>query len=885
LADYAIVNPTTSYFYTVFTRVVLGTPTSTRVVVINSDGTKTIIEGTGLAGFSDLATGGTITSITHTDASGSVVYETMQNFNALNSDFATFWNATSNTARFAYLFNQADVLTGTGREDFFIGWFGSDQIIGGGGIDTVSYETSPDGYEVHVDLQRGRALSGTQEDVLVGITNAIGTAFNDSFIGNSSANILDGGMGDDSLSGFGGADTLIGGGGSDTANYYTSGTTAGITINLASSGPQAGGHAEGDILIGIENVRGTEFNDILIGNDQDNQLLGAGGDDFFVGGGGADLLISVGNAVASYASSSAAVNVNLITNVNTGGDAQGDRINGIRSIIGSNFDDTLTGNTFATLEGGAGADSINGGIECASSYEHSDAGVTVSLLISGPQISAGDASGDVLTNIASLIGSSFNDTLIGNAQFNALVGGSGDDLLIGGGGSGDWLDGGDGLDTVSYAGSGAAVKVDLTLTGSQTSNGEASGDTIVDVENVIGSAHADTLKGTSGVNILDGGSGDDAIDGNGGDDFIMAGDGDDTIVFNAGLLASNVQGGTGTDTLLINGGTAPTWFNLVTAGIEQARYVVVGTNSTTTNTYNQAWQLLESTVQNTDGSRLKTSYDPTNASTVWSSITEAFNTANQLTSRDTFFDATYAASPGGRSKQFFDYSVGINWSSITGNYSAGNALMNEVTVLDNGTYSVKYFDFDSSKGWTSILDTFTAGGALATETIVYDTGTVAYSVQTFDTTGQTWTSILQNYSSGGVLMNETTNYDNGQRFVNYLDYQNNQSWTNIINTFNNLNVLMTETTNYDSGARQVFYNDLTNQTWTNITDLFDNLNRLDIEITRYDNGNLLVTDFDQNTTNNSNGEYAWLRDVQTFNASNVLIEHYRVMDDGSIVFL
>ncbi|MEX0758850.1 MAG: hypothetical protein WD100_04660, partial [Tistlia sp.] len=87
---------------------------------------------------------------------------------------------------------------------------------------------------------------------------------------------------------------------------------------------------------------------------------------------------------------------------------------------------------------------------------------------------------------------------------DTLYGGAGDDLLVGGLGA-DLLDGGEGNDTVSYARSDAGVTVDL-LAGA-ASGGDAEGDTLVSIENVIGSAHDDVLTGDGGDNLLDGGAG------------------------------------------------------------------------------------------------------------------------------------------------------------------------------------------------------------------------------------------------------------------------------------------------------------------------------------------------------------------------------------------
>jgi len=97
-------------------------------------------------------------------------------------------------------------------------------------------------------------------------------------------------------------------------------------------------------------------------------------------------------------------------------------------------------------------------------------------------------------------------TLIGGLGNDVLLGGLNNDILIGGKGA-DFLSGGLGTDTVDYSGSDAGVTVSLTT--GKGSGGDAEGDTIVLVENVIGSAFDDVLTGDKGNNILTGGDGDD----------------------------------------------------------------------------------------------------------------------------------------------------------------------------------------------------------------------------------------------------------------------------------------------------------------------------------------------------------------------------------------
>src|SRR6266571_7488409 len=96
------------------------------------------------------------------------------------------------------------------------------------------------------------------------------------------------------------------------------------------------------------------------GNDT---LDGGAGNDTLIGGTGADTLIGgSGIDTADYSTSANGVTVNLATNVNTGGDAQGDSLTGIENVTGSNYNDALTGDSNDnTLTGGAGNDTLVGG--------------------------------------------------------------------------------------------------------------------------------------------------------------------------------------------------------------------------------------------------------------------------------------------------------------------------------------------------------------------------------------------------------------------------------------------------------------------------------------------------------------------------------------------
>ena len=138
-----------------------------------------------------------------------------------------------------------------------------------------------------------------------------------------------------------------------------------------------------------------------------------------------------------------------------------------------------------------------------------------------------------------------DDRLIGGNGNDNLQGNDGDDRLIGGPGA-DTLHGGDGNDTADYSGSTGAVTVNL---GSSTySGGHAEGDTLIRIENIIGSAYVDDLRGNSDNNRLIGGAGSDTMSGAAGNDTLIGGAGEDELLGRTG--DDKLDGGDGDDTLV-----------------------------------------------------------------------------------------------------------------------------------------------------------------------------------------------------------------------------------------------------------------------------------------------------------------------------------------------
>ena len=483
-----------------------------------------------------------------------------------------------------------DVLDGGPGADVLTGGGGGDRLDGGADADWISYRGSDSG--VRVLLRPGTGEGGHADgDVISGIEHIEGSAYADVLGGDSSDNHLVGGEGDDGLWGSSGADVLEGGAGADRMFGSTgtdwviyAGSDTGVTVTLQ-DGIGAGGHAEGDTITDVENIRGSDHHDILSGDASGNELVGGNGDDELRGNAGNDLLDGgaggdrldggAGVDTVVYRLSDAAVVVNLSDGTAAGGLAEGDVIVDIEVIVGSAYSDTLVGDEGINrlegqggndvLEGAAGADRLDGGAGTDTVvYQLSDAAVAVDL--SDGTAAGGHAGGDEIVDIENVQGSNYNDALTGDAGPNRLVGGAGEDELRGGGGNDellggsgndlleggagiDRLDGGAGLDTVTYSGSKEGVFINLPFNeGFNIDYGER--EALINIENVIGSEFRDVIHGDDGASELYGGRGNDSLYGNAGDDRLFGEAGDDELWGLSG--ADRLEGGEGADRFIFS---------------------------------------------------------------------------------------------------------------------------------------------------------------------------------------------------------------------------------------------------------------------------------------------------------------------------------------------
>jgi Ca2+-binding RTX toxin-like protein len=244
-----------------------------------------------------------------------------------------------------------DVLTGTDLNESIEGLLGNDLMYGKGGVDQLWGAGGDDLYDggdgddyaqffksnigIRVDLAiKGPQNTNEGRDTFVSIEGILGSAYNDVFKGDDGPNALHGYDGDDVIEGRGGDDFLVGGNGADEihggdgadditggngndrlygdagddlfwvefgADLYDGGTgsdkiffpapTAGVTLDLALTERQELAPSMVATLLSIENVQGTQFNDRMLGNAQDNTFWSEGGDDVIDGRGGYDTVL------------------------------------------------------------------------------------------------------------------------------------------------------------------------------------------------------------------------------------------------------------------------------------------------------------------------------------------------------------------------------------------------------------------------------------------------------------------------------------------------------------------------------------------------------------------------------------------------------------------
>jgi Ca2+-binding RTX toxin-like protein len=357
-----------------------------------------------------------------------------------------------------------------------------------------------------------------------------GTNGGDTLFGTSAGDTISGLGGNDAIKGFGGADFIDGGAGIDTVFYGDS--TVGVSINLA-TGRCFGGSAEGDTLVSIENVFGSNFNDTLIGSSAANQLHGGEGNDVIKGGGGNDFLDG-GN----------------------GNDILVSTIWDACTLDGGAGDDTFKGSGAAdVLIGGAGSDTAD--------FSHRSF-VTITLGDALPYWAGSEDPHAQFISIENLTGAPGQDVLVGNSGSNVLRGLGGEDNLIGGGGA-DVMYGGTESDHYyvdnagdvirEYVGEGTFDVVWTNTSYTLTAGAEIEQFNVEDhnsttAMSLVGNEFNNIINGNNGDNFISGGAGADDMSGWKGNDTYVVDNPGDTLFENGDVHSTPENESEGFDTVL-----------------------------------------------------------------------------------------------------------------------------------------------------------------------------------------------------------------------------------------------------------------------------------------------------------------------------------------------
>ncbi|WP_206513403.1 beta strand repeat-containing protein [Rhizobium phaseoli] len=402
-----------------------------------------------------------------------------------------------------------NVITGGAGNDILDGGAGADTLVGGAGNDiyivdntgdvvTEAASAGTDTIETALASYSLAALANVENLTYTGTAAFTGT-------GNTLANVISGGSGNDTLDGGAGADTLIGGTGDDTYIVDNAGDV--ITENAGE---------------GTDTVKTALASYTLAAN--------------------VETLVYTGTGTAVFAGTG-----NALDNAITGG-ANADTLSG------------ASGND--TLDGGAGADHLIGGtgddtyiVDNASDVITENAGEGTDTIRTNLATYSLAALGNV-ENLTYTGTVAFTGT--GNAAANAIAGGAGNDTLDGGAGA-DTLSGGAGNDIyiVDDAGdvvveaAGGGTDLVKTVLASYTLGANVENLTYTGSSAFAGTGNEldNAITGGAGADTLSGGAGNDTLDGGAGADTLIGGLGDDTyIVDNAGDVVSE-NAGEGTDTV------------------------------------------------------------------------------------------------------------------------------------------------------------------------------------------------------------------------------------------------------------------------------------------------------------------------------------------------
>ena len=559
-----------------------------------------VLQNTGVKGYTDPLTkihyDQFIPDFTDLNSAHAAGYYTDGTYYGNNGDYVDARGAASpNTVPSVNKGASSEMIGGTSGNDLINGANGNDTIWGDAGNDTIDgggsndFIHGGDGNDVIHDYSGDNTVSGDAGNDFIAMGNGVDQA--------------DGGTGNDTISGGLGIDNLIGGSGDDIIYGDAMGINGAPPLNNSADGADLISGGDGNDTLygggGGDAIDGGAGNDVFYGGSGANALTGMEGNDTFImdagdtgvnnamdGGTGFDTVdysaLVLATRIGSTGISIDLTNSGVPVIQPVGAVLAPDTYLSIESVIGTQYDDTITGGIVPaasvqgasagndTLEGGAGADVIlpgnlvltvagGNGVDFLS-YYHSRGAVNINLGTGAA--SGGDATGDTIQGgtFSGIIGSSGNDTMAGNNVIASVFGASGNDTFEGGGGGDLFISGATvngGLDVLSYTLDTRGVSVNLTT--NRFSGGDATGDSIQGgvgtstFHGIVGGIGNDTLTGSASATIgdtLSGGLGFNTLTGGGGNDtFIVTGN--DTITdFNTGDTLKVAAGASAKATLI-----------------------------------------------------------------------------------------------------------------------------------------------------------------------------------------------------------------------------------------------------------------------------------------------------------------------------------------------
>ena len=396
---------------------------------------------------------------------------------------------------------QADHIDGLGGNDNINGLRGDDCLRGNDGDDVINGHEGDD--KIQGDRGNDNLHGNAGNDVIYGGDG------NDTIEAGEGNDWVEGGNGDDRMQGEGGDDVMFGGAGRDIVE----GNGGNDTVLGGAGNDRVAGHDGNDVVVGGKDdgrasLVGGAITNVVIGD----TLSGDGGADRFIWqkGDGVDLLLDFKPGEGD-----------TLTIYGYGGAAAVQRVDG-RTVIYLDTHSAIVMNDHYPTDGSMPGITFVPGTNVAPGLPVERAPISGGT---GNDTLDGTTGADVIEGLQG------NDVLGGGGGADTLIGGDGNDTLNGGAGA-DVLDGGAGVDTATYAASPTGLTVSLADPSLNT--GIAAGDIFIQVENLVGSAHADRLFGDNGANRLTGGAGDDTLSGGGGNDVLIGGAGQDVMTGGAG---------------------------------------------------------------------------------------------------------------------------------------------------------------------------------------------------------------------------------------------------------------------------------------------------------------------------------------------------------------